>query len=260
MFRILKYSIYDLLRSRWMYIYLGFYMLLTFTLFWLSSNISGVILSLMNIILVLVPLVALLFGVTYYYNSREFTELLLAQPLKRIQIFLGQYFGLSLSLNLCLLLGLGIPFVIYGLAWSDELNNYLTLMGVGIMLTFVFTGLSMWIAVRNDNRIVGFGLAVFLWLLFAVIYDGIFLLLLSVYSDYPLETFALTASMFNPIDLSRILVTLQLDIAALMGYTGAVFQKILGSGMGRVSAWLILVLWVIVPLWFMTRSAMRKDF
>ena len=137
MLRILEYSIYDLLRSRWMYIYFGFYFLLTMTLFWLSGNISGVILSLMNVVLVLVPLVSMVFGVTYFYNSKEFTQLLLAQPVRRKDIFLGQYIGVSSSLALCLLIGVGLPFIVYGIFATPQWSNYLTLLAAGVLLTFI---------------------------------------------------------------------------------------------------------------------------
>jgi hypothetical protein len=39
-------------------------------------------------------------------------------------------------------------------------------------------------------------------------------------------------SALNPIDLGRILFLMKFDIAALMGYTGAVFQRFFGSGLG----------------------------
>lgn len=260
MIKILKYSLFDLMRSRWIYLYFGFYLLLTLGLFALSNNISHVILSMMNIVLVLVPLVATLFGVTYYYHTREFTELLLAQPVRRSWIFYGQYLGLSCSLAISLLLGVGIPFLINGITRTMELGNWLTLLATGVMLSFIFAAIAMWIALKQENRIKGFGLAVLVWLFFAVIYDGLFLIGLATFSDYPLDNIALGVSLLNPIDLSRILLTLQLDIAALMGYTGAVFQKFLGSVMGTGIAWVVLCLWIVLPVTFMQRVAHRKDF
>ena len=89
--KILKYSFLDLMRSRWSYIYFAFYFLFTFTLLFFSGDLSKVVISLMNVILILCPLIATMLGVMYYYNSREFTELLLAQPIRRRNIFLGQY-------------------------------------------------------------------------------------------------------------------------------------------------------------------------
>lgn len=260
MFKILKYSFFDLIRSRWTYIYCAFYALLTLSLFWLSSDLSKVIISLMNVILVLVPLIATIFGIMYYYNSREFTELLLAQPIKRTHIFLGQYLGVATSLSLSILIGVGIPFMVYGIFNSGEIWNYFTLLLVGVFLSFIFSAIAFFIALKNENRIRGFGLAILVWLFFAVIYDGLFLLVLAIFSDYPLESFALGVSMFNPIDLSRILILLKLDISALMGYTGAVFQKFLGSGLGLSIAFLSLLLWIGLPVLGIQLVSKRKDF
>ena len=112
MLKILKYSFYDLMRSRWSYVYFAFYLLLGIVLLFLNNDLSKAVITLMNVIIVLVPLIGTIFGVMYYYNSKEFTELLLAQPIKRSSIFLGQYLGVALSLSMSLILGLGIPFVL----------------------------------------------------------------------------------------------------------------------------------------------------
>ncbi len=260
MLKVLKYTLYDLLRSRSLLFYFGFYLLFTLGLFWLSADLQKVLVSLMNVVLVLVPLIATMFGVMYYYNSREFTELLLALPLPRRDIFLGQYAGLAGSMALALLLGVGLPFLLYGLAGSALVGQFLVLLGTGVVLTFVFSGIAFFIALRNDNRIRGFGLAILVWLLFAVAYDGALLLALALLRDYPLEKFALGASLFNPIDLSRILIMLKLDVAALMGFTGAVFRKFLGTGLGSMVAVLVLLLWVAGPLGAIRMVAERKDF
>lgn len=260
MLKIMKYTLSDLLRSRWGLIYLGFFLLLTLSLLWLSGDVSKVVISLMNVILILCPLIAVMFGVMYFYNSREFTELLLAQPIRRTDIFWGQYLGLALSLSLSLLLGIGLPFLLYGLLASSEVLNFFVLVSTGVFLSFIFSGLAFYIALRNDNRIRGFGLAILVWLFFAVIYDGIFLLSLMLLKEYPLEHYSIVAAMFNPIDLSRILILLKLDISALMGYTGAVFRKFLGTGLGSTLSFGVLVLWVLVPAWSIRRLALRKDF
>ncbi|MDX1327484.1 MAG: ABC transporter permease, partial [Arenibacter sp.] len=89
MIKILKYSFYDLMRSRWSYVYFLFYLLLGFVLLFLNNELSKAVITLMNVIIVLVPLIGTIFGVMYFYNSKEFTELLLAQPIKRSSIFFG---------------------------------------------------------------------------------------------------------------------------------------------------------------------------
>lgn len=260
MIKILKYSFFDLIRSRWSLIYFFFYLLLAFVLLFLNNDISKAIITMMNVIIILGPLIGIIFGIMYYYNSLEFTELLLAQPIKRSSIFLGQFFGLALSLSLSLVLGLGIPFVIYGLFQSSEIWNFVSLLWIGFILTFIFTGIAFYIALANQNRIKGFGMAILFWLFMAVIYDGIFLLLLVWFKEYPLDNFALLSSVLNPIDLSRVMILLKLDISALMGYTGAVFKNFFGSGMGIFSSLSILLLWAVIPILAIVIKANRKDF
>jgi Cu-processing system permease protein len=214
----------------------------------------------MNVIIVLVPLIGTIFGVMYYYNSKEFTELLLAQPVKRTSIFFGQYLGVSLSLSMSLIIGLGLPFIFYGLFRSNAIWDFSLLLITGTFLTLIFTAFAFIIALNNENKIKGFGYAILLWLFMAVIYDGFFLMSLIMFEDYPLDKFSLIATLFNPIDLSRVLILLKLDISALLGYTGAVFQKFFGTQFGFVISSAMLLLWVVVPAYFIRRKSKRKDF
>jgi Cu-processing system permease protein len=260
MFKILKYSFFDLMRSRWSYIYFLFYLALGFILLFLNQDVSKAVITLLNIIIVLTPLIGTLFGVMYFYNSKEFTELLLAQPIKRSNIFLGQYLGISLSLSISLVVGLGIPFFTYGLFQSAEIFNFLSLLLIGAMLSFIFVALAFNLALFFDDKIKGFGLAIITWLFFAVIYDGLFLIIMLVFDDYPLDKFALAATIFNPIDLSRILIILKLDISALLGYTGAVFQDFFGTSFGMFFSIVLLSFWVILPLFLIVIKSKRKDF
>lgn len=260
MLKILKYSFYDLIRSRWSYVYLLFYLLLGFALLFLNENISKAVITLMNVITILVPLIGTIFGVMYFYNSKEFTELLLALPIPRSSIFLGQYFGVAISLSLSLIIGLGIPFIFYGLIRSDSMMDFFLLLITGSMLTFIFTAIAFFIGLSNENKIKGFGYAILFWLFMAVIYDGIFLISLIVFEEYPLDNLSLLATLFNPIDLSRVLILLKLDIAALLGYTGAVFQKFFGNIIGLFVSFFTLFLWIIVPIFLVQRKASKKDF
>lgn len=260
MLKILKYSFYDLMRSRWSYIYFIFYLLLGSVLLFLNNDLSKAIITLMNVIIILVPLIGTIFGIMYFYNSKEFTELLLAQPLKRSSIFLGQYLGVSISLSLSLILGIGIPFSIYGLFFSNAIWDFSLLLTTGAFLTFIFTALAFNIALSNENKIKGFGYAVLLWLFFAIIYDGIFLMSLIVFEDYPLDKLSLAGTLLNPIDLSRTLILLKLDISALLGYTGAIFKKFFGTNMGLITSLFMLVLWVALPTLRILRKARKKDF
>ncbi len=66
-------------------------------------------------------------------------------------------------------------------------------------------------------------------------------------------------SFLNPIDLSRIQILLQMDISALMGYTGAVFRDFFGSNTGILLSFVGLFIWIVFPIMISMRKFKRKD-
>ena len=173
---------------------------------------------------------------------------------------MGQYLGISISLTLSLILGLGIPFLMYGLFMSTAIFDFTLLLVVGTLLNFIFVALAFNIALSNENRIKGFGYAILMWLFLAVFYDGVFLISLVMFNEYPLDKFALFTTMFNPIDLSRILILLKLDISALLGYTGAVFKKFFGTNFGLIISFSVMLFWIVLPVWRIKGKLKKKDF
>ena len=122
-----------------------------------------------------------------------------------------------------------------------------------------FASLALLAAVLTRDKAKGIGIAILLWLYFALIFDGLVLFILFQFEDYPLDNFMVAASAFNPVDLCRILILLQMDISALMGYTGAVFKDFFGSQAGSIIAVAVLLLWIIIPVWLSTRKFKTKD-
>src|SRR5574339_706822 len=98
MTRVLKYIFYDILRTRFILLYTAFLFISTFALFQLDSDSGKVVLSLLNIVLMVVPLISIVFTTIHFYNSYEFIELMLAQPVNRKVIFLGEYLAVASSL------------------------------------------------------------------------------------------------------------------------------------------------------------------
>ena len=98
-----------------------------------------------------------------------------------------------------------------------------------------------------------------LWFYFTLIFDGIVLMVMFAFSDYPLERFTIFLSCLNPVDLARIMVLLKMDISALMGFTGAVFNQFFGSGFGIILSITVMLLWILVPIYIALRIFKRKD-
>ena len=257
--RLLGYELRDVIRSRWALAYAAFFLVVTDAFFRFSGGGEQVVLSLMNVVLILIPLVSLVFGVGYLYNAREFTELMLAQPVRRRDLFLALYGGLMVPLALGFLLGVALPFAWHGAA-AEHAAPLVRLLLAGVLLTAAFLAIAVLLAVRFDDRVKGLGAALLVWLGLAVLYDGLVLLVAYTFSAYPLEAPMLVLTMLNPISLARVLLLLSMDVAALLGYTGATFERFFGGGLGSVVALGALGLWVAAPLALAYRRFTRKDF
>lgn len=253
-FRIVKYVVSDILRSRIALAYTLFLLLASFGLFNFGGDSGKGLVSLLSIVLMIVPLMSLVFSTVHFYNSYEFIELLASQPLKRDTILLGEYLGVAGALGVAFLLGVGVPVAIY-----DGSITGLTLVAVGLLLTFVFAALAFLGAVCTRDKARGIGVALLLWFFFTLIYDGLVLFALFTFQDYPLERATIAMVALNPIDLARVVVLLQMDISALMGITGAVLKEFLGSTLGTVSAIIVLLLWIALPLTLTMRVFRKKD-
>jgi Cu-processing system permease protein len=252
--KIIKYVITDILRNKIVLVYTFFLLAASMSVFSLEDNNSKGLLSLLNIILIVVPLVSIIFSTIYVYNSAEFIELLVSQPLKRKAIWLSLFTGLATSLSIAFFIGAGIPVLIY------QANMIgLTMILIGILLSIIFVAIAMLATVKTRDKAKGIGAAIMLWLYFSLLFDGLVLFLLFQFADYPMEKPMIALSALNPIDLSRILILLQLDVSAMMGYTGAVFKDFFGTATGLTFSFAILFLWIALPVWYATRKFNTKD-
>jgi Cu-processing system permease protein len=252
--RIVKYVLQDILRNKTVLAYAVFLLVVSVSMFNLGGGGAKGILSLLNIMLIVVPLVSVVFSTIHFYNSYEFIELLVAQPVPRSRIFMSQYIGLAGALTVALLIGVGIPTLLF-----DSSILGFTMLAVGIGLTLIFTSLALLASVLARDKAKGIGFALLLWFYFSLIYDGLVLLLMFWFADYPLEKFMWLFTALNPVDLARITILLQMDVAALMGFTGATYKAFFGSSMGIVFSIFVMLAWVIVPLWLGLRVFKRKD-
>jgi len=258
--KVLRYVLQDLRRSRWVVGYVLLLLVLTDALLRFGGGGPRAVLSLMNVVLVFVPLVSIVFGTMYLYGARDFIELLLAQPVGRGSLFAGLFGGLAVPLALGFLLGVGLPFIWGGLGEGSLAAPLATLLATGVLLTLGFTALAFLASLLFEDRAKGLGAAILVWLAATVLYDAVIVLVATTFSDHPLELPMLGLVLMNPVDLGRVLLLLQFDTAALMGYTGAVFERFFGTVLGMGVATAALALWCAGPL-AMARGRFRgKDF
>jgi Cu-processing system permease protein len=129
-----------------------------------------------------------------------------------------------------------------------------------VALTGVFGALAVLIGGLVDDRLKGLGIALGAWLLLTIAYDAAVLAVTVRFADYPLEGALLALTFANPVDLARVMLVLHFDVSALMGYTGAVFDRVFGGTLGTVGALAGLVAWMVVPGLLAMRAFTRKDY
>jgi Cu-processing system permease protein len=227
---------------------------LAWSSFALEDSSSKGLLTILNVILFTVPLVSILFATIYLYNSSEFIELLLSQPIKRAKIWISLFLGLSLSMVIAFFVGAGIPLLIFA---SNAVGFMMIL--VGCIISVVFIALAFLSSIVTRDKAKGIGIAIMTWLVFALLFDGIVLFLLFQLSDYPIENAMVGVTAFSPIDLARIQILLHLDVSAMMGYTGAIFKDFFGTTVGLFVSFLLLILWAIIPFTVSLLKFKNKD-
>lgn len=244
----------DIVKNKIVLAYAIILTVLSWGVFLIEDNSGKGLLTLLNLVMLVVPLMSILFSTIYLYNSAEFIELLTSQPVKRRTIWLSLYLGLTLSLTGAFCFACAPPLLIF-----CELKPALTLIISGCLITWIFASIAFLSAISSRDKAKGLGFAILIWLYFALIFDGLVLFLLFQFAEYPIEKPMVFLSLLSPLDLTRIVNIMQLDASALMGYTGAIFKNYFGNTTGSIIVLLTLVFWTIIPLVISFRKFNRKD-
>jgi len=244
----------DILKNRILLAYSFLLAAFSWSVLSLEDNSAKGTLTLLNLLLLVVPLVSILFSTIYIYNSAEFIELLVSQPLRRTRLWLSLFVGLGLSLMLAFVVGMGLPILVF----VPSLVGCM-MVATGLLITLIFVALAFLCAVFSRDKARGIGISILIWLFFALLFDGLVLFLLFQFSDYPIEKAMIGVSMLSPIDLARILIILHLDVSAIMGYTGALFKDFFGTGPGLLVSFSMLLAWLLIPFSISLKKFKTKD-
>ena len=257
---VLIFCLTDLLRSRFILAYFLFHLAAGWFMMQYAPTSSAGFGALLSLVLFLAPLSACVFGTLYFYQSRGFQELMLAQPVGRASLLAGQALALAFALCAAFGLGLGIPTLAAGFTGGQDVAFLAVFLAGGTLLHLCFLALAFLIALSVEDRLRGLSAGLALWLFLVFFYDGALLLLVTRLGDYPMDRFVIGAVLLNPVDLERILVLMQLDASVLLGYTGSAFRKFFGTGTGLLVSFAALAFWVAAPTALFFRRLARKDF
>ncbi len=182
-FILMKKEMRDTRRNRWFIIVSALFAVLSvsFSLFGMaglgSLGVAGfgrTAASLLNLVLLIVPLLGLLLGAVSIASEREQGTLmtLLAQPVTPNEIFLGKYLGNAFSIFSTVLLGFSASaLVIARFAGTKEIAEYLTLVFFTVLLGLAFLSIGFCVSLLTRRHATAMGMALFLWFIFIFISD-----------------------------------------------------------------------------------------
>ncbi|MBS1251829.1 MAG: putative ABC transporter permease protein NosY [Anaerolineales bacterium] len=173
---LLQKEFRDSLRNRWFLLYTIAFGALSLGLSYFS--LSGVGLygfagfgktaaSLINLVLLIVPLMALTIGAGSLAGEREHSTLsyLLAQPVNRTEVLLGKYLGLALALLASLGLGFGVSGIAIALrGGGTDAGSYVQIISLAYLLALTMLSLGFLISTLTSRTSVAAGIALFVWL------------------------------------------------------------------------------------------------
>jgi Cu-processing system permease protein len=224
------------------------------------QGFGRVTLSLLNLVLLIVPLTGLVLGVASVAGDADGLALLLAQPVGRDEVLLGKFLGLGAALTAAQALGFGGGgLVIALLAGSAQLPGFIVLAGLSFVLGLLSIACALWIAVVAGDRVRALAVALLGWFAAVVGYDLAVLGLTAMLGGLPLQAVLFPALLLNPIDLTRVLVTLAVGSGALFGPTAATLARWFGVGGGAALGAVVLVVETLAPLALAIGAFRRRD-
>ncbi len=258
------------IRNKWTMIFAAVFTVLVLAISYFGLLTAGAIgfqgftrtsASLLNLVLYIVPLVALVMGTLSFTSEKSASELLFAQPVSRGEIWLGKLLGLFASMLTATLIGFGLGgFVIAMKAGTAGALRYPLFVGFSLLLAMAFLSLSALIAALCKRKNRAFGIVMFLWFFFVLFYDLLVIGGTFLFKERTANQFIFASLFGNPVDMTRVASLIILNGKEIFGVAGAALTKFLG---GDVLSILLLVLgmtvWIIAPFLLSQRLLKRQD-
>ena len=219
--------------------------------------------SLVQLVLLLVPLSSLLIGVLSLAPERGAAELLFSQPVSRTSILLGQATGLWAALTAAQAIGFGAAgTVVFSHRGSDGLGGFALLFAGSALLTAVFLGIAALLSAgaigRRRTRALAFALVV--WFVAVVLLDVVALGVASVLRSGTASRVLILSVIVNPVGALRTGALLALQGTTAFGSASLAFLRFTG---GTTWAFVLLsgslVAWAAIPFVLAARRLSRTD-
>jgi Cu-processing system permease protein len=215
-----------------------------------ADGFARTTMTLVPVVLIMVPLAAMVLGVSGQAADPDGEPFLFAQPVSRAAILVGRWLGELAALGGAIVVGLGIgAWAIATSAGSAGLASYGFFVAMAVLLAAIFLSLAAAIAAAVPSRAAALGVATFVWFFFVLLYDGI-ALSAAGYLSGSIGGRVLFGSVFgNPADLIRLVMLFGAGTPNVLGAAGEAWTRFLGGeGRAFVTAGVTLAVWTVAPL------------
>jgi Cu-processing system permease protein len=219
--------------------------------------------SLMQLVLLLVPLTALVMGVLALTPEKGSAELMFAQPVARRDVLLGSLLGLFEALVAAQSLGFGgAGLVIFARAGSDGLPGFVTVWAGSVVLTAVFLALAALVSAGQfgRRRVRALATALVVWVALALVADVVALGAASFLRSGHASRVLIVSVLANPIGAVRTGALLAIEGTGAFGAASLALLRFTSGPTGAAAAIVSsLLLWIVVPAAFSVRRLSRID-
>jgi Cu-processing system permease protein len=266
-----RYELVLAVRSRWLQlfaiVFAGLALAVSMSGYLMSGgygmqDFSRTAVSLVQIVLLLVPLASLVFGGLALTPERGAAELLYSQPVPRGAILLGRMLGVWLALAAAELIGFGLAgLVMQSQAGPDGVWRYGALVVTAVLITGVFLAIATLLASVNAGRRTRvLAAALVVWFVTVVMFDVAVLGVASLLRSGSASRLLITATLINPVDAARTGSLLAIEGTAAFGAASLALLRFTGgAGMAAVLVAVSLTTWLVAPLLAAVRALSRAD-
>jgi len=258
-FLIVQKEVKDSLSNKWFIIYTLSLTVLAVLLVYLGYSRGSIIgyrgygktaASLINLILLFIPLIALVTGSISISGERENKTLpyLLSHPLNKIEIIIGKYLGILLSIMFAIFLSFGLAGLLIYIKGTDESSiNYILTSFLSVLLAASLLSVGFLISTFNSKVSKSISIGILIWFLFLIVGDlGIIGASTSLNLGVK-ETFYLT--IINPLESYKIASILTLTPRfEILGPAGIYALKSLGKTNLFILLISIQLVWIVIPI------------
>jgi Cu-processing system permease protein len=244
--------------SRWFVLYTAAFVALSLSVSYVSATILGsaglsgfgrTSAGLINIVLLIVPLMAMTAGAGSIAGDRERGSLgyLLCQPVRRWELLLSRYFALTAALATSITLGFGLSAIVLAFAGSTaKPQAFLLLVALAVLLAAAMLSVGLLISVLSSRTSVATGIAIFLWL--ALVFGTDLALMAGTLAGRISIEWLFNLALLSPLQVFKMWSLQSVDATLdVLGPVGLYGQTVHGPRLTPILA-TALSAWIVLPL------------